>query len=140
MVKFDVSPVLERDKERGPVVVGECMNHINDAFRTMGVRARLSYDNQIVITSDKLSITGALEYIYKAVQEPVDLLLVTSIGNQESEDDDMMYQWAHDKESSVAHVYTVTMGNHPSAAAWSIEGTNKLITAMTSVSRFARIV
>jgi trehalose-phosphatase len=126
------------DPESASRQAGDCASHINDACEQQRVKA-IPVDGKILLTvlplvSNKFldavivapidwSKGTAAKQIFESLDEnssspPVDFLTV--IGD--ARDDEVIYRWANDleKEKTVKHVTTVSLGSHNTEAGYTL--------------------
>uniref|UniRef100_A0A060TA72 ARAD1C43076p n=1 Tax=Blastobotrys adeninivorans TaxID=409370 RepID=A0A060TA72_BLAAD len=132
---FHANTTAGEDPERVSMIVGELINHVNDAFESQNIRARLTEAGRVVIGDDDISKVPAVKRAYEQCADQVAYLFVAAEGAS-TEDNDRLFEWArkgvdhHDRE-----VCTVALGSTGTLAEWVLEGVNGLLSALLTVSR-----
>lgn len=144
-VTFQVN-TSELDPERTSMLLGECINHINDAFGGEQVHAKVSGKDSVIVTNERLSKVMAAEWAfeYEARQRSsnpeeertlVDCLFVADQGGEDRDDDEALFDWANQKSEMVDEVITVATSSGVSLARWRLGGINGLLNALLACSR-----
>jgi trehalose-6-phosphatase len=136
------------DPERTSTLLGECINHINDAFGGEQVHAKLSGKNSILISSEKLSKAAAAQWVYdyetsrddgniepNSNSDQVDFLFVADHGGEDRDDDEELFDWANQKSQKISNVITVATSSGGGLARWRLGGINGLLNALLVSSK-----
>ncbi|CAN6639376.1 trehalose synthase complex regulatory subunit Tps3p [Trichomonascus vanleenenianus] len=132
-VHLNVSHVFsEQDPERASIVIGECINHINDAFAAYHVRARLIDEEKVVIEdSSQTLLLRAAEAAYAQANSDTSAVGFLLVALGQSELEDCLFEWAN----KLGSAYTVSLGFQGTLARWAVEGVNALLNALLTASR-----
>lgn len=133
---FHVNSILnEEDPERAHSIIGECINHINDAFGNENIRARLIEGGKVVISSEQVSKLKAVQYAFD-LQLNVEYLFVAGESGESTSlpDDDELFAWANSKTFEIFEVCTVAIGTNGTNAKWALEGVNGLLNVLMNAT------
>lgn len=139
-VNFYVSQLLEQDQERASSVIGECISHINDAFSRQHIRARFKDNSKVVITDLQLCrVTAAKRAFAASINQGVDVefLCIATKSDEDVDDADRLNEWADGlvEDHTVKEVFTISLGNRPSNAKWSLGGVNSVLNVIKTATK-----
>lgn len=130
-----------QDPDRASTIMGECINHINDAFGGQSIRARVYEGGRVVISNEGISKVHAIKYAYDHTikqlgnKSHLGYMFLAAEGGT-TEEDDELFEWANKKEQSgdINQVTTIALGTSGTLAKWALEGVNGLISIiMTAI-------
>lgn len=146
-VTFQVD-TSDLDPERTSNILGECINHINDAFEGEKVHAKLSGRNSILVSSKKISKVSASQWVYdyetmrynennyqNSGDSMFKFLFVADHGGDDRDDDEDLFDWANQKSPEVSQVITVATSCVGGLARWRLGGINGLLNVLLASSR-----
>lgn len=139
-VSFYVNQLLEQDQERASSVIGECISHINDAFSRQHIRARFKDNSKVVITDLQLCRVAAAKRAFEAaINQGVDVefLCIATRSDEDVDDADRLNEWADGlaEDHIVKEVFTISLGNRPSNAKWSLGGVNSVLNVIKTATK-----
>ncbi|ODQ65330.1 hypothetical protein NADFUDRAFT_83339 [Nadsonia fulvescens var. elongata DSM 6958] len=118
--------------EHGQLLIGETLNHINDAYQTQNVSARVE-NGAITVGRRDVNNLSAIKYILEDLESSTEpeprkaltFLLVASADRH----DEMIYEWLNENADNdsikIDAVATMALGYHKTASKGSVSGVNE---------------
>jgi HAD superfamily hydrolase (TIGR01484 family) len=127
------------DKETAVRIAGECINHINDVFKTQNVHA-VPTENAVVVEALEWSKASAATHLFEGLLlkadegKRVDFLLVAG----DDREDEAIFHWANGlgKKGVVRDVTTISVGKrNTEAMATLTQGTTGLVSVLKKLAK-----